>query len=583
MKRLRLEELAGEIAAELAPPTGGGRAGEGAGGGASGGGGGRMGDPGGQIGDRPVSPDLDENVTLIKALLNPSDDIVFREISIGHEQHIRAEIVFIDGIVDKSTIHEHVMKSLMLHTERIFPAPPRGKGLGDVIKEFSLTVGEVKTSTKMGDVIDAVLNSDTALFIDGVPICYIVNTKGWEHRSVQEPNIESAVRGAREGFNEVLRTTTALVRRRIKDSRLRVKQMRLGRRTKTDIAVIYLEGVANEQIVAEVFSRLRDIDVDAVLDTGHLEQLIEDNPYSPFPQMQATERTDKVGASILEGKVAIACDTTPFVLLAPATLWAFYQTSDDYFERWIIATFVRALRFLALVTALVLPSLYVSLVAFHPEMIPAKIALPLAGIRSGLPFNAVLELLILELSVETLREASVRLPGPIGPTIGIVGAIVIGEAAIRAGLVGPLAVILVATTTIASFVSPSYSAGIAVRVLRFPLIALAAMLGLVGVMVGIIAISIHVCGLDSFGVPYLSPIVPLTTGDLKDTAVRLPLWAMKMRPLHLRPVDVRRMAQSVSALETGRAAKRIDLGQPASDRDKGAGEGAGGPGGGSGQ
>ncbi|MCR4398256.1 MAG: spore germination protein [Firmicutes bacterium] len=511
------------------------------------------------LSEAAVSDDLDRNLALLKSVLEPSDDVIFREISIGCEQHIRAAIVFVDGIVHKETIHEHIMQSLMLLTERVFPAPPRGSGLGETIKEFALTVGELRPSTKMEEVIDGILNSDTALFIDGVSVCYVINTKAWEHRSVQEPNTESAVRGAREGFNEVLRAGTALVRRRIKDRRLRVKQLRLGRRTKTDVAVMYIEGLANETLVGEVFARLRAIDVDAVLSAGHLEQLIEDNPFSPFPQLQATERSDRVAAGILEGRVAILVDGTPFVLLAPGNFWGFYQAPDEYNERWLISTFIRTLRLFSLFMSLTLPAFYVALVSFHPDMIPSRLALPLAGLRFGVPFNAVVEVLILEVSVETLREASVRLPGPIGPTVGIVGAIVLGEAAIRAGLVGPLAVIVVALTTVASFVSPSYSAAVAIRVLKFPMLFLAAAFGLLGIMVGLIAIGTHLCSLDSFGFPYFAPLVPLTVSDLKDTVVRAPTWAMKKRPLFLRPGDVRRMGDRVSAYETGRAQKRTEI------------------------
>ncbi|MGE5541525.1 MAG: spore germination protein, partial [Bacillota bacterium] len=208
-----------------------------------------------QLGDIPVSAELDRNMSLLRQILGPSDDVVFREISIGYEQHIRAEIVFIDGIVHKDTIHDHIMRSLMLFTERIRPAPLSGERLGEIIKDFSLTVGEVKPSTNMGDVVDGILNSDTALLIDGVATCYVVNTKGWEHRSVEEPQNEATLRGPHEGFNEVLRASTALMRRRIKDSRFRIKQMTLGKRTKTDIAIMYIEGIANEQIVNEVFSR----------------------------------------------------------------------------------------------------------------------------------------------------------------------------------------------------------------------------------------------------------------------------------------------------------------------------------------
>ena len=306
---------------------------------------------------------------------------------------------------------------------------------------------------------------------------------------------------------------------------------------------MYIDGLAHPPMVQEMLARLEKINVDSILESGYIEQLIQDRRWSPFPQIQNTERPDKVVANLLEGKVSILVDGTPFALIAPAVFSQFYQSPEDYYERFYIATLLRFIRIISITIALLLPSLYIAFSSFHPEMIPSRLVIAMAAGRSTVPFPSLVEALFMELAIEILREASVRLPGPIGPTIGIVGALVVGEAAVSAGLVSPVMVIIVAVTTIGSFASPSYSAAIAIRMLRFPVMLLAGMFGLYGIMLFLIVILIHLSSLKSFGVPYMSPLSPLNLKGMKDLFIRAPHHLLRTRPTMFHIQDEIRMRE----------------------------------------
>jgi spore germination protein len=301
-----------------------------------------------------------------------------------------------------------------------------------------------------------------------------------------------------------------------------------------------------------VKERIDNIDIDAIMESGYIEQLIEDSWRSPFPQMQHTQRPDVVAAALYEGRVAVVVDNTPFVLLVPATIVTLIQSAEDYYERPFITAAVRLLRLGAMIMSLVLPSLYIAVTSYHPGMLPTDLALYVAGSRANVPFPAFIEAFIMEAALELLREAGIRLPGPIGSTIGIVGGLVLGQAAVEAGIVSPLMVIVVALTAIAGYSSPSYSLAISYRLLRFVMMAFAAVLGLYGVIWVVLAILIHLCNLKSFGVPYLTPFVATETAvkDFKDVFIRVPLRYMKSRPQYLRPGDSTRLAYDTKEILT---------------------------------
>lgn len=477
------------------------------------------------------SADLRKNLKFFKERLKDCDDVVYREFSVGSKSQYSFAIIYVDGMVDKTLINEEILKSLMLEATRSRPSPGLfSDNIYSLTLKGAITSGEVKEEEYLDKAMDSALSGDTLLLVDGYRKVIVIGSKGWPNRGVQEPQTESVVRGPREGFSETLRINTSLLRRRLKDSNLKIKQLKLGKQSKTDIAVAYMDNIVDRGVLEEVERRLETIDIDGVLDSGYIEQMIEDNWLSPFPQVQNTERPDKVAAALLEGRVAVMCDNTPFVLLVPATLNILFQASEDYYERWLIASAIRILRYISASISYLFPAIYIAITSYHPGLIPTDLALYIAGTRTTVPFPAYIEALLMEATLELLREAGIRLPGPIGQTIGIVGGLVIGTAAVDAGLVSPIMVIIVAVTAIASFAISSYNIGIPFRMLRFALMLLASILGLYGIMIGILVTLIHLCSLKSFGVPYLSPLVGTPYHELKDSLIKAPRISMHKRP-----------------------------------------------------
>lgn len=306
--------------------------------------------------------------------------------------------------------------------------------------------------------------------------------------------------------------------------------MNVGKLSKTELVIAYLDGIAEDTTVEEVRNRLNRISIDAIEESGYIVEFIEDNPYSVFPQVLQTERPDRVVANLLEGRVCILVDNTPFVLIVPITFYQLMNSTEDYYERYILASAIRCLRYLFLAIALLFPSIYIAVVSFHQELLPTTLLFSVAAAKESVPFPVIVAAFLMEISFEALREAGLRLPRPIGGTVSIVGALVIGQATVQAGIVGAPLVIVVSITGIASFMFPSYSLTGAIRLLRFPMMILAAVLGLYGILLGILFILIHMVRLRSFGVPYLSPIAPFNFNQLKDVFIRAPWWAMIERP-----------------------------------------------------
>lgn len=487
----------------------------------------------------PVNPDLDRNVELMKKLFGESSDFVIRQFHFGASKEIRVALVFVDGLVDRNSISESVLKPFVLRTleqdgSEVLPANPY-----DLIVHWLVTFYSVKEEKEIGKLLDLVLSGFAALFIDGSEKALAVEVKGWPSRSVEEPKAEAFARGPREGFTETIRFNTALLRRRIKSPRLRFDMMRIGRFTKTDVCVAYIDGLVNPALVTEVKNRLESIDTDGVLESGYLEDFIKDNHNTFFSLLDRTERPDKVAAALLEGRAAIIVDTTPFALIVPAVFSEFLQSPEDYYEG---NDYIRPIRWLALIITLTLPSLYVALTTFHQEMIPTGLALSMAAGREGVPFPAVIEALMMEVTFDLLREAGTRMPRSIGQALGVVGALVLGQAAVAAGIVSPFMVIVVALTAVASFLIPNYSASFTIRLLRYPFLLLAGSFGLVGIFWGMVFLLLHLASLRSFGVPYLYPLAPAVPREWRDVFWRAPWWKMDRRPLLSRSPDDRRQA-----------------------------------------
>ncbi|MCB8816801.1 spore germination protein [Desulfosporosinus shakirovi] len=468
----------------------------------------------------------------VKEILSKSSDVVFREFFLQGKDRIPCMLAAVDGLVDKNLLDQFILTPLMVDLAR-HPELTQVT-LSNVVDKTlqSLLPGlEIKKISKMREAVDAILSGDSVIFFGNLTEAIVVGARGWANRGVAEPITESIVKGPREGFSETLRINTSLLRRKIKHPSLRIISLKLGDMTNTDLVITYIEKIASPDIVSEVLKRLSKIKMDAMLGNGYIEEMIEDNPYSPFPQISFTERPDVLAGKLLEGKVGIIVDGTPIVLVVPAILTQFLNVNEDYYQRAMVAILSRFVRYVGAFMAIVAPSVYIAVTTFHQEIIPTDLLMSISAGRQGVPFPALLEALTMTVVLEILQEAGLRLPKPIGQTIGIVGALIIGEAAVTAGLVSPLMVIIIGLTAVASYAVPTFDLSLAVRLIRFPLMILAGVLGFFGVTVGLYVILIHLLGLRSFGVPYTSPIAPLRIRALlQDTFVRAPWWALKRRP-----------------------------------------------------
>jgi spore germination protein KA len=474
-----------------------------------------------------LTSDLKDNLKLFKDILGASDDIIMRKFSFGNKQKTEAALIYIDGMVDRKTINESILKPFMYDSQLIQGEQPLHVSI-EKIESTMLSVGCTKQVNDVTLLVNSCLEGEIILLIDGIDNALIVHAMGWESRGVQEPKTEVVVRGPREGFTETLRSNTALLRRKINDSNFMLETIKIGERTKTNISIAYIKGIANLQIVDEIKRRLEKIKIDAILESGYIEQFIEDNPTSIFATIANSEKPDVIASKILEGRIAILVDGTPMALTVPMLFIESFQSAEDYYSRPYYASFIRILRFISFTISVLAPALYVALTTFRQEIIPTSLLITVAASREGVPYPVVLETFIMIITFEILREAGVRLPRPVGQAVSIVGALVIGEAAVSAGLIGAPTVIVVALTAIATFVVPAQSDSISI--LRLIFIILAGFMGMFGIIIGLLQVLIHLSSLRSFGVPFLSPISPFTLGDLKDTFVRFPLWKMITRP-----------------------------------------------------
>ncbi|GGD93386.1 spore germination protein [Paenibacillus nasutitermitis] len=434
-------------------------------------------------------------------------------------------LVYFDGLVSDERINEIRETLAGLGSGEALTGGGAEQAVQEKIGDMSSSV--IHTFTELAD---AITIGNAVLLTNGSSEGYTFALAEWRKRAIDEPMAESVVRGPREGFTEAFNDNLAMIRRKVRTPDLKMKRHELGLYTKTRVAIAYVEGLVEPALIEEVERRLARIEVDSILESGNIEEFIEDQPYSPFPQMVATERPDTACANLLEGRFVILTDGTPFALVAPISFFSLLQSPEDYYQRYMISTMVRWLRYLFFFVALLAPSVYVAILTYHQEMIPTSLMLSVAGSREEIPFPALVEAFIMEIMFEALREAGVRLPKQVGAAVSIVGALVIGQAATSAGLVSSPMVMVVAITGIASFMLPHYTLGIAVRMLRFPIMLLAGMLGLLGILLAMVAIGIHLCSLRSFGIPYFSPMAPAMRGEWKDVLARVPAWSPSRRP-----------------------------------------------------
>jgi spore germination protein KA len=469
----------------------------------------------------PILKHYKDNMNRIKVELGNSGDIAFREM---YFDSVKGFAIYIDGLANNTMISDFFIELVVKDTGETTSDPFQ------FIIEKATGLGNFQVINNWNEVYDSLLSGNTIFFVDGFAEAISVETKGWEKRSITEPTTQLAIRGPKDSFTETLRTNTALIRRRIKSPNLWLESMKIGTVTQTDIGIMYIKGIANDKIVDEVKKRLKRINMDGILGSGYIEQCIEDQSMTTFPTTYMTERPDVVASQLLEGRVAIIADGTPFIITAPSVFIQFFQAPDDYYFRFDIASSLRLLRVLSFFIALLGPALYIAATTFHQEMIPTPMAIAIAAQRENVPFPAFVEASIMEVTFEILREAGLRLPRAVGQAVSIVGALVIGQAAVQAGLVSPVMVIVVSLTAIANFATPSFPMAISARLVRFLLMFLATILGFFGIMLGLLAMFVHLCSLRSFGVPYMSPLAPFNLRHQQDTIFRFPIYTFKERP-----------------------------------------------------
>ena len=489
--------------------------------------------------NQQVSKQIDVNIAWWKQQFSDCADIKMRPMCLGENMGIRCFLSYIEVTGGNNMMDESVIGKML---NRLSSMPE--KEVYEALQENGLGVSDATPFPTMREAADGMLTGDTILFVDGFDKALKIPDKGYPGKSLQETDSEKAVRGSNEGFGESIKQNTALIRKRLRSPDVKVKEKKIGVRTNTNVDMVYLDGLIYPEFLEEIERRLDAFEIDGVQDTGVLEQLTEKYWYSPFPQFQTTRRPDRAAMAILEGRIVILSDNSPEALILPTDYNSFIKTTDDYYTRWEIATFTRALRYIASFLAMVLPGLYLAVTNFHTQILPSKLLLSFAAARQGVPFPGVIEVLLMELSFELLREAGVRLPGAMGNTIGIVGGLIIGQAAVDANIVSPMVVIVVAFTALCSFAVPNEDFATAFRILKFAFIGLCAWLGFYGFLIGLLFVLIHLSQLESFGIPYLAPFVGADLNDYmdeRDTLARPPLFTLNRRPIYANRKNRRRL------------------------------------------
>ncbi|HWI62802.1 MAG TPA: spore germination protein [Symbiobacteriaceae bacterium] len=499
-----------------------------------------------------LAGDVELNLGRLKDALNAekSADIVIRPLRISAAPPLRAYIVYVDGIVDSTALEEAILEPL-LELGRC-QTPVRGVPLLELVESTLVASRQTEQIYQLSTVVESVVAGQVALLLESVPGALLLEARAWPGRGVEKPITEAVAKGPHEAFTETIRTNSALIRRRLMTPDLVFEPGQLGRRSRSYIYLAYLKSVVSEDLLRELRRRLSQIDVDVVIDSGVLQQYLEDSQKGLFPTIGYTERPDRVAAAIAEGRVGLMVDGSPYVVIVPWLFGDYFRISEDYYVKWPFGTLLRIIRIMGAVITLTLPALYIAIANFHHEMIPSALLLAIAASREAVPFPAPLEVVMMEAAFEIIREGSLRIPSMLGQTVGIVGALILGQAAVQAAIVSPILVIVVALTALGSFTIPNYEMSMVLRFLRFGFIILATAGGLYGIALGLLVLSAHAASLRSLGVPYLAPSGPRIPGS-PDVIARAPLSAMDRRSDVARPKDKRREARKVIAPAPGKA------------------------------
>lgn len=492
-----------------------------------------------------ISQNLRDNEIYIREKCKNCADILIRPMRLGDESKVDCLMVYIEVAVSNMMLDDSALGKMINHFWEI---PP--EKIQDFLQNNSLGIADVEKLQDMEQVLGALLSGNAVFFVDGYDKAMKISSKGYPDLGVSPAESEKVLRGSREGFSDSVKTNSALVRKRIRDTRMKVEEFQLGVRSNTVIQILYMEDLVHEELLEQIKARLEEYKVDGILESGMLEQLTEEPWYSPFPQYQVTERPDRAAMEILNGKVVLLCDNAPSALVVPGNFSGFMESSEDWYHHFEMATFLRVLRYLALLTATLLPGLYLAVIRFHTQILPTNLLLSFAEAREGVPFSSVAELILLELAFELIREAGVRVPGSLGNAIGIVGGLIIGDAAVSANLVSPIVVMIVALTALGSMVLPDEEFASAFRLVKYMFLFLGGYLGIYGIILGIYLTVSHLAGLLSFGVPYLVPFVrKQPAGNVGDGILRIPFRSRKYRPIYARKSQSLRLRKSHAAAE----------------------------------
>lgn len=472
-----------------------------------------------------LTKSLEENINLLKEKFKNDGTVIFRRFQNRYQPNLKCCIVFIEGMIDFNHINRQIIEPVMEQDLSQLSLSVRPL---DEIKDKVLPVNNIEESGDMEKILQSVCYGNTIFLVDGYDTALLVESKGWEIRAITEPESGKAIRGPREGFTEHMNSNISLIRRRIKNPSLKFKFMQLGKRTNTTICITYIEGIAHESVLVELEQRLNRIDIDGILDSGYIQELIEDAPLSTFPTVGYTERPDVVVARMLEGRIAVIVDGSPFVLTVPHIFIENVQVNEDYYDHFIFGSFNRFLRAVASVATISIPAVYLALVTYHQEMIPTQLLITLSSSLEGVPLPTSLSLIFMLIVFDVLREAGSRMPTAVGQTVNIVGTLVLGQAAVDAHLVSAPVIIVTAISGITTLILPTLIESLVL--LRFFLLILSSFLGLYGYFIGIILIFLHLMSIRSFGVPYMLSVTRFKDHDGQDSWIRSPWWTMTLRP-----------------------------------------------------
>lgn len=468
---------------------------------------------------------LDKNMELFRNLFQNDETIIMRKWQNKYLGAANGCIIYIDGMVNNEILNENVIQPILVHN---LEAGIDNKNLLEELQYKIIVSNNVNAAKDIDKLVISVIEGDTLLLLDGYDTVLIISTKGWKTRSISEPSSARVVRGPREGFTEAIMTNLTLIRRKIKNKDLKFKFKEIGERTRTKTCICYIEGLALNEVLSELEKRLDEINIDGILDSGYIQELIRDAQFSLFETVGYSERPDVVAAKLLEGRVGLIVDGSPFVLTVPYVFIEGLQANEDYYTNFLFASFNRLLRAWAMIAAISVPAIYLSAVAYHQELIPTPLLLSIYAARQGVPFSTGLSLLVMLLVFDVIREAGVRMPATIGQAVNIVGTLVLGQAIVEAKLVSAPVVIIAAVSSIMKLLSPFTLGSIAI--IRIYLLLFASIMGIYGYIFGMILVIIHMMNIRSFGVPYMLGLSSMKNHNGQDIWIRSPWWAMTLRP-----------------------------------------------------